>query len=195
MLPGELEGEKSLGISGKPQIEVSFDLDANGILNVKAVDKGTGKEQSIKIESSSGISDDDIERMKRDAEAHAAEDKARRDEVETRNRADQLCYSVEKTLEETKDKVPEDKATAIKDKIASLRSAIESQDAEAIKSGTEELEKLMHEIAATAYQGAGDGAEAAGGANGAPEGEGGAKKGEAKSGKQDEVIDAEFEES
>jgi molecular chaperone DnaK len=179
---------------GVPKIKVTFDIDANGILSVTARDEATGKDQKITITANSGLSDSEIEKMVEEAKKHEAEDKARREEVETRNRADQLCYQVEKTLDETKDKLPAEKTTAIRDQVAKVRSAIDKQDAAAIKSGTEELEKLMHEIAQAAYQAAGQqpgapgapGAAAGGGAE--PGAKGGAKK------PQDDVIDAEYEE-
>ena len=183
---------------GVPKIKVTFDIDANGILSVTARDEATGKDQKITITANSGLSDNEIEKMVEEAKKHEAEDKARREEVETRNRADQLCYQVEKTLDETKDKLPAEKTTAIRDQVAKVRSAIDKQDAAAIKSGTEELEKLMHEIAQAAYQAAGQqpgapggpGAPGAGGpaAGGGEPGKGGAKK------PQDDVIDAEYEE-
>jgi molecular chaperone DnaK len=175
---------------GVPKIKVTFDIDANGILSVTARDEATGKDQKITITANSGLSDNEIEKMVEEAKKHEAEDKARREEVELRNRADQLCYQVEKTLDETKDKLPAEKTTVIRDQIAKLRSAIDKQDAEAIKSGTEQLEKLMHEIAQAAYQAAG--AQPGAGAAGGPAASGG-KGGEGKK-SQDDVIDAEYEE-
>jgi molecular chaperone DnaK len=184
---------------GVPKIKVTFDIDANGILSVTARDEATGKDQKITITANSGLSDNEIEKMVDEAKKHEAEDKARREEVETRNRADQLCYQVEKTLDETKDKLPAEKTTAIRDQVAKVRAAIDKQNAEEIKSGTEALEKLMHEIAQAAYQAAGQqpgapgapGGPAAGG--GAAGGGAGGGKGEAKK-PQDDVIDAEYEE-
>jgi molecular chaperone DnaK len=185
---------------GVPKIKVVFDIDANGILSVTARDEATGKDQKITITANSGLSDNEIEKMVDEAKKHEAEDKARREEVETRNRADQLCYQVEKTLDETKDKLPAEKTTAIRDQVAKVRSAIDKQDAAAIKSGTEELEKLMHEIAQAAYQAAGQQPGAPGGPGapgaGGPAAGGGAEPG-AKGGAkkpQDDVIDAEYEE-
>jgi molecular chaperone DnaK len=183
---------------GVPKIKVTFDIDANGILSVTARDEATGKDQKITITANSGLSDNEIEKMVEEAKKHEAEDKSRREEVETRNRADQLCYQVEKTLDETKDKLPAEKTTAIRDQVAKVRSAIDKQDAAAIKSGTEELEKLMHEIAQAAYAQAGQqpGAPGAGG----PAAGGGAAPGAAPGGAgkdkkpQDDVIDAEYEE-
>jgi len=181
---------------GVPKIKVTFDIDANGILSVTARDEATGKDQRITITANSGLSDTEIEKMVDEAKKHEAEDKARREEVEQRNRADQLCYQVEKTLDETKDKLPAEKTAAIREQITKLRSAIDKQEAEAIKSGTEALEKLMHEIAQAAYQAAG-GPGAAGGAPGAggePAAGGGGAKGGEKKKPADDVIDAEYEE-
>ena len=177
---------------GVPKVKVTFDIDANGILSVTARDEATGKDQKITITANSGLSDNEIDKMVEEAKQHEAEDKARREEVEQRNRADQLCYQVEKTLDETKDKLPAEKTAAIRDQISKLRSAIDKQDAPAIKDGTEALEKLMHEIAQAAYQAAGT-PPPGGAAPGAEPGKGG---GAAKPGdkKQDDVIDAEYEE-
>lgn len=170
---------------GVPKIKVTFDIDANGILSVTASDEATGKDQKITITANSGLSDDEIDTMVEQGRAHEEEDKARRDAIEKRNRADQLCYTVEKTLDEAKDKIDEAKVKRIKDEVASLRSAIEKQDDAAITSGTETLEKLMHEIAASAYAGAEGGAPGAEAAPGAAP---------PKDKKGDDVIDAEFEE-
>jgi molecular chaperone DnaK len=181
---------------GVPKVKVTFDIDANGILSVTARDEATGKDQKITITANSGLSDNEIDKMVEEAKQHEAEDKARREDVEQRNRADQLCYQVEKTLDETKDKLPAEKTAAIREQISQLRSAIDKQDAPAIKTGTEALEKLMHEIAQAAYQAAGT--PPAGGAPGGEPGQpgGGGTKGAAKPGekKQDDVIDAEYEE-
>jgi len=167
---------------GVPKVRVTFDIDANGILSVTAKDEETGRDQRITITAGSGLSDKEIQDMVEQGKTFEEEDKRRREEIEARNRADQLCYTVEKTLDEAKDKLPADKVSSIREKIAALRSASEKQDVVAIKSGTEELEKLMTEIASAAYQ-------AAGGA--AP---GGATPGAAKPKAEDDVIDAEFEE-
>jgi molecular chaperone DnaK len=169
---------------GVPKVKVTFDIDANGILSVTARDEATGKDQKVTITASGGISKDEIERMVTDAAAHEEEDKKRRDEIETRNKADQLCYAVEKSLTEAKDKLPADKVSGIEAQVKSLRESIEKQDAEAIKTGMESLEKTMHELASAAYQAAG----ATPGAEGAE-----APKAEPK--KNDGVIDAEFEDA
>jgi len=182
---------------GIPKIKVIFDIDANGILSVTARDEATSKDQKITITANSGLEDSEIERMVDEGEKNEAEDKARRETVENRNRADQLCYSVEKTLDETKDKMPEDKIVGIKEKIAELRSSIEKQDDDAIKSGMEALEKEMHELAAAAYQGAeGEGAPAEGADGDAAAADGDDDAGDDdKKKKNDDVIDAEFEEN
>ena len=131
---------------GMPQVEVTFDVDANGILNVKAKDKATNKEQSIRIEASSGLTPADIERMKKEAEAHDVEDKKKKDEVEVRNTADHIMYSAEKALKENKDKVPVDVVSGVEAKIASLKTAKEGTDIEALKKATEELSSEMSKI-------------------------------------------------
>jgi molecular chaperone DnaK len=131
---------------GMPQVEVTFDVDANGILNVKAKDKATNKEQSIRIEASSGLTPADIERMKKEAEAHDVEDKKKKDEVEVRNTADHIMYSAEKALKENKDKVPADVVSGVEAKIASLKTAKEGTDIEALKKATEELSTEMSKI-------------------------------------------------
>jgi molecular chaperone DnaK len=174
---------------GVPKIKVTFDIDANGILSVTARDEATGKDQKITITSNSGLSDKEVERMVEEGKQHEAEDKSRREQVETRNRADQLCYQVEKALEDTKDKLPADKVSAAKTAVAELRSAIDKQDHDAITKGLGELEKLMGEIAQKAYETAGAAGAPGGAAGGAPSAAGaGDKK------KKDDVIDAEFEE-
>ena len=124
---------------GVPQIEVSFDIDANGILSVKAHDKGTGREQKITITASSGLSKEEVEKMQREAEMHAAEDTERREEVETRNTADTLAYTAEKTLREHKDKIPSDLNQEIESKVAAVRSALQGTDIDAIRQATQEL--------------------------------------------------------
>jgi molecular chaperone DnaK len=131
---------------GMPQVEVSFDVDANGILNVKAKDKASNKEQSIRIEASSGLSKDDIERMKKDAEMNDADDKKKKDEVEVRNLAEQLIYTAEKAVKDNKDKVGADIVTAVEAKIADLKKAKEGTDMAAIKTATEALSTEMSKI-------------------------------------------------
>jgi molecular chaperone DnaK len=131
---------------GMPQVEVSFDVDANGILSVTAKDKATGKAQSIKIQASSGISKDDIEKMKKDAEAHEAEDKKKREETEIQNTADQLVYTAEKSLRDFSAKIPEDVKKGIEAKIEAVKTAKGGTDIEAVKKATEELSAEMQKI-------------------------------------------------
>ena len=136
---------------GMPQIEVSFDIDANGILSVKAHDKGTGREQKITITASSGLSREEVERMQREAEMHAAEDAKRREEIETRNMADSLAYNAEKTLREQKDKIPSDLNQEVEGKIAAVRSALQGTDIEGIRRASQELSEAMQKIGAAVY--------------------------------------------
>jgi len=137
---------------GMPQVEVSFDIDANGILSVKAHDKGTGKEQKITITASSGLNKEEIERMQREAEAHAAEDTKRKEEVETRNTADTLAYTAEKTLREQKDKIPSDLNQEVEGKITAVRSALQGTDIDAVRRATQELNESLQKVGAAIYQ-------------------------------------------
>jgi molecular chaperone DnaK len=137
---------------GIPQIEVTFDIDANGILNVSARDKGTGKEQKITITASSGLSKDEVEKMRREAERHAADDTKRKEEVEIRNSADSLAYTAEKTLRDYKDKIPADVNKDINDKIASVKSALQGKDVNAIRNAMQELSQAIQKVGASAYQ-------------------------------------------
>jgi molecular chaperone DnaK len=146
MLDGVLPAPRGL-----PQIEVSFDIDANGILSVKAHDKGTGREQKITITASSGLSKEEVERMQREAEAHAAEDAKRREEVETRNTADTLAYTAEKTLREQKDKIPSDLNQEVESKVAAVRSALQGTDIDAIRRVMQELSDAMQKVGAAVY--------------------------------------------
>jgi molecular chaperone DnaK len=172
---------------GVPQVEVTFDIDANGIVHVSAKDLGTGKEQSIKITASSGLSKDEIEKLVRDAQSHSDEDKKRRQLAEARNQADTLVYGTEKNLNEHGDKISEDEKTKITDAVAALRKAMEGNDLDAIQSATQTLTSASHKLAEEMYKKAS--ASASPGGSGAPEGNGGA------TGKTDEkVVDAEFEE-
>ena len=175
---------------GVPKVKVTFDIDANGILSVTARDEATGKDQKITITSNSGLSDQDISRMVDEAKSHEEEDKRRRDQVELRNKADQLCYGVEKSLGELKDKLPADKVSGVEAKVTSLREAIDKDDYDAIRTRTDELEKAMAEIAQMAYGAAG----APGAQNGAA-GERPPSGGASSSKGDDDVIDAEFEET
>jgi molecular chaperone DnaK len=171
---------------GVPQIEVTFDIDANGILNVSAKDKATGKEQSIVIKASSGLSDDEIERMVKDAEAHAEEDKKFHKLVNARNQADSLIHAAEKSVKELGDKVSEEEKKAVEDAIAELREVLDGDDAEAIETRSQKLAEVSGKLAEKLYA---QQAEA-----GAAGGEEAAAEGQAEAGKEDDVVDAEFEE-
>ena len=142
---------------GVPQIEVTFDIDANGILNVHARDKATGKEQHITITASSGLSDDEISRMVQDAEAHAEEDKRRRDMIGARNSADSLCYTAEKTLRDAGEKVPAQLRTEVEDKIRALRNTLDSDDVTLIQNRSAELNVALQQVGQAMYQAGGDG--------------------------------------
>ena len=139
---------------GVPQIEVTFDIDANGIVHVSAKDLGTGKEQKIRIESSSGLSEDEIDRMVKEAEAHAEEDRAEKEKAETRNEADTLVYTTEKALKDYGDKVSEEDKSKIESAIAALRSAIESGDLAQLKTKIEELKQASYKLAEEVYKNA-----------------------------------------
>ncbi len=172
---------------GMPQIEVSFDIDANGILNVSAKDKATGREQKIVIKASSGLNEDEIKRMVRDAEAHAAEDKRFRELVETRNKADAMLHAVERSLKDLGDKVEPSERAAVESAISELRAALKSDDQAVIEKKTEALAQASAGLAQKAYAAqSGEAAAAAGGEPGAPAG--GAADG------KENVVDAEFEE-
>jgi molecular chaperone DnaK len=137
---------------GVPQIEVSFDIDANGILSVKAHDKGTGKEQKITITASSGLSKKEVEQMQKEAEMHAADDTKRREEVETRNTADTLAYTAEKTLREQKDKISDELNKEVEEKVAAVRSALQGTDIESVRKASQELSDAMQKVGAAVYQ-------------------------------------------
>ncbi|MDP1883739.1 MAG: molecular chaperone DnaK [Candidatus Moranbacteria bacterium] len=139
---------------GIPQIEVTFDIDANGVLSVKAKDKATGKEQSIRIEASTGLSKDEIEKMKKDAEAHAEEDKKKKENVETKNMADTLVFTTEKALRDAGDKVSEDKKKPVQEKVEALKKVKDGDDIEAIKKATEELSQEAQKIGEELYKAA-----------------------------------------
>ena len=174
---------------GMPQIEVSFDIDANGILHVSAKDKATGKEQSIRIEASSGLREDDIKKMVREAESHASEDKKRREEIETRNRADQLAYETEKNLKEHGDRIPPDLKGRVEAAVGRVREALKGENTDEVKSAADDLTTIWHEAAQAMYQAAG-----AGGAQAPPDG--GGEAGGPAGGKKpggDGAVDADFE--
>jgi molecular chaperone DnaK len=137
---------------GVPQIEVTFDIDANGILNVSAKDKGTGREQKITITASSGLSKEEVERMQREAEAHAAEDAKRKEEIEARNMADSMAYTAERTLREQGDKVPAELKSEVEGKIAAVRSALQGGDVEYIRRATQDLAEVVQRIGSAVYQ-------------------------------------------
>jgi molecular chaperone DnaK len=175
---------------GVPQIEVTFDIDANGILNVTAKDKATNKEQKITITSSSGLSKEEVERMAKEAEAHASEDKAKREEIEARNQLDSMVYQVEKTLKEHGDKISGDEKTQVETAIADAKKALEGTDAAAMNSAREKLTQASHKLAEVMYKSTQ--APPAGG----PTADGGPQPGADGAGqeqKKDEgVIDAEY---
>src|SRR5262249_41661175 len=143
---------------GIPQIEVQFDIDANGIVNVKAHDKGTGREQRITIQSSSGLSKDEINKMVREAESHADEDRQRREEGEARNEADSAAYTAEKTLRDLGDKVSGDVKSDVESKIADVRSALATDDVSRIRSAKDALQQAMYKVSEQIYAAAGAGA-------------------------------------
>ncbi len=172
---------------GVPQIEVTFDIDANGILHVSAKDKATGKEQSIRITSSSGLTKEEIERMKREAKEHAAEDKKRREAAEARNQADSLVFQTKKQMEELKDKIPADAKNRLETEIKKVEDALKTNDTDAIKAATESLTKVWNEIAPNLYQ------QQAGPQAGAQAGEQTAEPGAAKGSDDGEVQDASYE--
>jgi molecular chaperone DnaK len=185
---------------GVPQVEVSFDIDANGILNVNAKDLGTGKEQKIVIQVSSGLSEADIQKMQKDAEAHSAEDKKRRELVEARNQGDQAVYSLEKAFKDIEAKIPEADKKAIEEKKEAVRQAIKGEDVDAIKRAIEELNQASHKVSELLYkQSAGAGPQGGPGggpgAEGGPTDEGPKAKAGARSGREGEekIVDADFE--
>ena len=176
---------------GTPQIEVTFDIDANGILNVSAKDLGTNKEQKISITGSSGLTKDEIERMRKEAESHADEDNKAKEAIETRNGADSLAYQCEKQLKDLGDKLPADKKTAIEEAIAGVRKALEGSDTDAIKSAQETLQNRFQEISADLYRQAAAAQGAAPGA--APGGEQATPDDGGTTAPHGDVVDAEFE--
>ena len=203
VLQGEREmaaGNKTLGRfelsdippapRGVPRIEVAFDIDANGIVHVSAKDLGTGKEQKITIQSDSGMSKDDIDRMVKEAQAHEAEDKKQKETVEIRNRADSTVYQAEKAIKDLGDKVDKAKADEVQAAADKVKEALKGTDNDAIKKATEELEKPLYEMSAAAYQQAGgpEAAAGAGAAGGAGASDAGAKREDAN------VVDAEYTE-
>jgi molecular chaperone DnaK len=172
---------------GVPQIEVTFDIDANGILHVAAKDRGTGQEQKIEITSSSGLSGEEIDRMVDEAKSHAGEDEERKKQIETRNKLDTLVYGTEKLVNDNREKLSESDAQAIDEAIAEAKKVLEEGDAGQMEQAHEKLTQASHQVAAVLYQSTSAEGEAAPG--GAPE-DPGAAGGEASS--DDDVIDAEY---
>jgi molecular chaperone DnaK len=172
---------------GVPQIEVTFDIDANGILNVTAKDKATNKDQKITITSSSGLSKDEVDRMAKEAEAHASEDKERREAIEARNQLDSMVYNVEKMLRENGDKIGGDDKSAVESALADAKKALEGEDTAIINSARERLQTASHKLAEAMYKAAGPAAGAA------PGGDASAQASSGNGEKKDEgVIDAEY---
>jgi len=183
---------------GMPQIEVTFDIDANGILHVSAKDLGTGKEQKITITASSGLSKDEVEKMRKDAEAHAEDDKKAREDVETRNEADNAVYRSEKLLKDNADKISGDSKGKIESAVASVKDALKGSDSAAIKSASEKLNEVWQAVSGELYKAASDKARAGqggpqGGPGAGPGPEAGGRGGQPEEGKKDEgpIIDAE----
>ena len=204
VLQGEREmaaGNKTLGRfqltdippapRGVPQIEVKFDIDANGIVNVSAKDLGTGKEQKITIQSDSGMSKEDIDRMVKEAEAHAAEDKAQKEAVDARNTGDSLVYQAEKAIKDLGENADKALVSKVQAGIDKLKEALKGSDIEAIKSATEEVRQPLYELSAAAYQQA---QQAAGATSAAPGAEANAGAGAQGASQDDNVVDAEFTE-
>ena len=203
VLQGEREmaaGNKTLGRfeltdippapRGVPKIEVSFDIDANGIVHVSAKDLGTGKEQKITIQSDSGMSKEDIDRMVNEAKAHEAEDKKQKEAIDAKNNADNLVYQAEKTIKELGDKADAGKVSEVKAACEKVKEAIKSNDTEAIKKATEELQKPLYELSAAAYQQA----QAAGAQQGAQAGAENAQGAQQQKKDDDDVVDADYTE-
>ncbi|TMF46871.1 MAG: molecular chaperone DnaK [Chloroflexi bacterium] len=175
---------------GMPQIEVTFDIDANGILNVKAQDKGTGREQSVTITASSTLAKDEVERMVKEAEAHAGEDRAKREEVELRNQADHMIHQAEKVIKDNADRIPDDVKTEVNTKLEALKSAAKGSDTNALKRSMDDFNEALQKIGQHIYQGAGAG----GGTSSSAQSDGheGGESGEKK--KEEDVVDADYRE-
>ncbi len=172
---------------GVPQIEVTFNIDANGILHVGAKDLGTGKEQSIRITASSGLSDEEIKKMQKDAELHAEEDKKKKEKIEAKNQADTLVYSTEKALKESGDKVDADTKKKIEEKLEELKKLMTGEDSEAIKKAATELSEVSMKLGEAMYKAAADKQGAA------PGGDGNGSKAEGEKPKDEGAVDAEYE--
>jgi molecular chaperone DnaK len=171
---------------GIPQVEVTFDIDANGILNVTAKDRATNNEQKITITSSSGLSKEEVEKMAKDAESHAADDRKQRDQIEARNRADSMIYNVEKTLKEHRDKVSDEDAKNIEGAIEETKKAMTENDPDKLNAATDKLTQASHKLAEAMYKAS---ANTPGGQQ-PPTGDGAAPNQEKP--KTDDVVDAEF---
>jgi molecular chaperone DnaK len=173
---------------GVPQIEVTFDIDANGILNVTAKDKATNKDQKITITSSSGLSKEEVDRMAKEAESHASEDKERREAIEARNQLDSMVYNVEKMLRENGDKISGDDKSAVESALADAKKALEGEDTAIINSARERLQSASHKLAEAMYKSAGPaaGATGEGASSQTASGNGSSEK------KAEDVIDAEY---
>src|SRR5256884_1263835 len=169
---------------GMPQIEVTFDIDANGILNVKAHDKGTGREQSVTITASSTLSKDEVERLVKEAESHAAEDRAKRDEVELRNQADQMIYQAEKVLKDNAERIPAEVKSEVESKMEALKEAAKGGDVSAVRRAMDEFNEALQKVGQHIYEGAG----APSGGNPSSQSEPGKKK------QDDDVVDADYRE-
>jgi len=207
VLQGErpvVAGNKSLGRfhlggippapRGMPQIEVTFDIDANGILHVSAKDRATGKEQSIRIEAKSGLSEQDIQAMVHDAEAHAVEDQKRKEQVEARNRADQLAYEVDKNFKEHGGKLDPELRANIESELNGLREALKGEDYDRIEKASESLQKVWHQAAAQMYQSAGPAPGAESGGDPAAGGSSATEEPDPKKKKPgDGAVDADYE--
>src|SRR5881394_3075513 len=179
---------------GVPQVEVTFDIDANGIVQVSAKDKATGKEQQIRIQASGGLSEGDIDKMVKDAEAHAAEDKKRRELVESKNQADALVHTTERTLQEAGDKVPANEREPVQSAIQAVKDVLDSEDVEQIKAKTETLAQLAMKLGEAMYKAQQAGGGDAGGGPQGGAGPGGAAGGPGGGPGSDKVVDADFEE-
>jgi len=173
---------------GMPQIEVTFDIDANGILNVKAQDKGTGREQSVTITASSTLAKDEVERLVKEAEAHAGEDRAKREEVEVRNQADHMIHQAEKVIKDNAERIPEDLKTEVNAKLEALKSAAKGSDTKALQRQMDEFNESLQKIGQHIYQGAGTG-----GGGGTSSG-GGQSDGAGEAKKEEDVVDADYRE-
>jgi molecular chaperone DnaK len=172
-----------------PQIEVTFDIDANGILNVTAKDMATGKDQKITITSSSGLSKEEVERMAKEADSHSAEDKAKREEIEAKNQLDSMVYQIEKMLRESGDKISGSERGDVENAIADAKKALESGDKASMDRAREALTKASHKLAEQMYKAAGSQGAAAGGPGAAPAD---AHGGDGQAKKDEGVIDAEY---